>query len=72
MDNFIGIVFGYSIWHFMEMLKHARRGEKWAMEAFASGMSYIISFSEKHWISQFEDECSKCMSMSPSDDELPF
>ena len=83
MDDFIGIVFGYSIWHFMELLKHARKGEKWAMEAFASGMSSITSFSpdeilnlmdenEKHWISQFEDESTKCMSVSPSDDELPF
>lgn len=79
MDDIIGNVFRYSIWHYVEILKRARKGEKWAIEEFARGVSsHNCSFSsdeilnllddnEKHWISQFE-----YMSMSLTDEELPF
>ena len=84
MDDIIGNVFRYSIWHYMEILERARKGEKWAIEEFARGVSsHSYSFSpdeilnlldenEKHWISQFEDARSSYMSMSLTDEELPF
>ena len=44
MDDIIRIVFRYSIWHHMELLKHARKGEYWAVEALAdSAVGALIS-----------------------------
>ena len=44
MDDLIRIVFRYSIWHCMELLKHARKGEYWAVEALAeSAVGALIS-----------------------------
>ena len=47
LDNIVAAVFRYSIWHYMELLKYARKGEKWAVEVFASGMSSRISEYQK-------------------------
>ena len=47
MDDIIEIIFRYSIWHYIELLKYARKGEKWAVEVFASGMSSRISEYQK-------------------------
>ena len=50
MDDLIGVMFRSSKWHYMELLKHARKGEKWAVEEFASGMSSRISaYQEDSW-----------------------
>ena len=35
MDDIIGIIFRYSIWHYMEILKSVRKGDEWAVEALA-------------------------------------
>ena len=46
MDDFIGDIFRYSIWHYMELLKRARKGDEWAKREFASGissMNFVIS-----------------------------
>ncbi|MBR5825282.1 MAG: hypothetical protein IKY67_14210 [Paludibacteraceae bacterium] len=100
MDDIIEDIFGYSMWHYMELLKRARKGDKWAKREFASGISsknFLISVSqnesiykepfssdeilslmdesEKHWISQFEEERSRILNMpasDASDDDLPF
>ena len=98
LDDIIEIIFRYSIWHYMEILKWLRKGEEWewaAVEALAEAISPFISadleefdhnfpFSldeilslmdenEKHLISQFEDNYSRILNASVSDDEdLPF
>ena len=100
MYDILGFIFRYSIWHYMELLKRARKGDKWAKREFASGISsknFLISVSqnesiykepfssdeilslmdesEKHWISQFEEERSRILNMpasDASDDDLPF
>ena len=81
----------------MELLKRARKGDKWAKREFASSISsknFLISVyqnesiykepfssdeilslmdeSEKHWISQFEENQERIMNMNSSDDDLPF
>ena len=43
MEDIIGIVFRYSLWHYMELLKYVRKGEYWAVEAIASGISALNS-----------------------------
>ena len=40
MDDIIGDIFEYSIWHYMEILKSIRKGNEWAVEALA--MSPLI------------------------------
>ena len=40
MEEFIASIFGYSIWHYMEILKSIRKGNEWAVEALA--MSPLI------------------------------
>ena len=40
MDDIIGYIFGYSIWHYMEILKSVRKGDWGAIEALA--MSPLI------------------------------
>ena len=40
MDDIIGVIFGYSIWHYMEILKSVRKGDWGAVEALA--MSPLI------------------------------
>ena len=96
LDDIIEIIFRYSIWHYMEILKWLRKGEEWAaVEALAEAITPFISadleefdhnfpFSldeilslmdenEKHLISQFEDNYSRILNASVSDDEdLPF
>ena len=39
----------------MELLKHARKGEKWGMEGFASGMPSITSFSPDEILNLMDD-----------------
>lgn len=44
MDDIIGDIFRYSIWHYMEILKYVRKGEYWAVEALAdSAVGALIS-----------------------------
>ena len=44
MDDIIGDIFRYSTWHYMEILKHVRKGEYWAVEALAdSAVGALIS-----------------------------
>ena len=43
MDEIIGIIFEYSIWYYMELLKDARNGDKWAIEQLTSDIYYMIS-----------------------------
>ena len=87
MDDFIGDIFRYSILHYMELLKYARKGEKWAVEALAEGISSLphnknpfsldeilslMDENEKHWIRQFEDNYSRTLNTPITDDDLPF
>ena len=47
--DFIAVVFCKSIWHYMELLTCARKGDEWKMREFASGissMNFMISMSE--------------------------
>ena len=49
MDDILGIIFRYSIWHYMELLKRARKGDEWAKREFASGissMNFMISVTQ--------------------------
>jgi hypothetical protein len=44
MEKMIRIVFRNSLWHHMELLKHVRKGEYWAVEALAdSAVGALIS-----------------------------
>ena len=46
MYDILGFIFRYSIWHYMELLKRARKGDEWAKREFASGissMNFLIS-----------------------------
>ena len=43
MDDIIGVIFRYSIWHYIGILKSVRKGEEWAVEALAEGISPLIS-----------------------------
>ena len=47
MDEIIGIIFEYSIWYYMELLKDARNGDKWAIEQLTSDIYYMISKEQK-------------------------
>ena len=38
MDDIIGIIFRYSIWHYIEILKSIRKGDEWAVEALAEAI----------------------------------
>ena len=38
MDDIIGIIFRYSIWHYIEILKSVRKGDEWAVEALAEAI----------------------------------
>ncbi len=51
MDDILGHIFRYSIWHYMELLKRARKGDEWAKREFASGIS-----SMNFMISLIQDE----------------
>ena len=47
--DFIAVVFCKSIWHYMELLKCARKEEEWAKREFTSGissMNFMISVSQ--------------------------
>ena len=49
MDDILGIIFRYSIWHYMELLKRARKGDEWAKREFTSGissMNFMISVTQ--------------------------
>ena len=49
MDDIIGDIFEYSIWHYMEILKSIRKGNEWAKREFASGissMNFMISVTQ--------------------------
>ena len=49
LDDIIEIIFRYSIWHYMELLKRARKGDEWAKREFTSGissMNFMISVSK--------------------------
>ena len=49
MDDILGFIFRYSIWHYMELLKRARKGDEWAKREFASGissMNFMISVTQ--------------------------
>ena len=53
LDDIIAVIFRYSIWHYMELLKYAKKGEKWAVKVLASDMSSRISSYQKDF-----HECS--------------
>ena len=87
MDDFIGDIFRYSIWHYMEMLKSVRKGDEWAVEALAEGISplthnqhpfsldeilSLMDENEKQLISQFEDNCSRALNTPVANEDLPF
>lgn len=87
MYDILGFIFRYSIWHYMELLKRARKGDEWAVEALAEGISplthhqhpfsldeilNLMDENEKHLISQFEDNYSRALNTPVSDDDLPF
>ena len=38
MDDIIGIIFRYSIWHYIEILKSVRNGDEWAVETLAEAI----------------------------------
>ena len=49
MYDILGFIFRYSIWHYMELLKRARKGDEWAKREFASGissMNFMISVTQ--------------------------
>ena len=49
MYDILGFIFRYSIWHYMELLKRARKGDEWAKREFASGissMNFMISITQ--------------------------
>ena len=49
MYDILGFIFRYSIWHYMELLKRARKGDEWAKREFASGissMNFMISATQ--------------------------
>ena len=49
MYDILGFIFRYSIWHYMELLKRARKGDEWAKREFASGissMNFMISVAQ--------------------------
>ena len=49
MDDMIEDIFGYSMWHYIELLKRARKGDEWAKREFASGissMNFMISITQ--------------------------
>ena len=87
MYDILGFIFRYSIWHYMELLKRARKGDEWAVEALAEGISplthhqhpfsldeilNLMDENEKQLISQFEDNYSIALNTPVSDDDLPF
>lgn len=87
MDDFIRDIFRYSIWHYMEILKSVRKGDEWAVEALAEGISplthhqhpfsldeilNLMDDNEKQLISQFEDNYSRALNTPVTDEDLPF
>ena len=53
MEKMIRVVFRNSLWHHVEILKHVRKGDKWAKREFASGISsknFLISVSQNESI----------------------
>jgi hypothetical protein len=54
MYDILGFIFRYSIWHYIELLKRARKGDEWAKREFSSGIS---SMNFMVLVSQNESLC---------------
>ena len=64
MYDILGWIFRYSIWHYMELLKRARKGDEWAKREFASGissMNFMISISQNLYKPPFSPDEILCL-----------
>lgn len=62
--DFIAVVFCNSIWHYMELLKCARKGDEWKKREFTSGISslnFIISVSNSLYKPSFSPDEILCL-----------
>ena len=63
IPDFIAVVFCKSIWHYMELLKCAIKGDEWKMREFASGISslnFMISVSNSLYKPSFSPDEILC------------
>ena len=59
MDDIIEVIFRYSIWHYMEILKSVRKGDEWAVEALAE--AYPLSPADQDMYPFSPDEILSLM-----------